>query len=91
MRQLLNNWALAPSVESGVAQLASTLLDGSALARFCAMLKGQGVQPTLADQLCAPGADLGTLLPRAKHRTNVTSLGSGQLKAFEFFRGSMVL
>ena len=55
----------------------ATLHDGTAMAKFVAMLKAQGVQPDVAERLCAEGADIMEILPKANHRTEMKTDKSG--------------
>ena len=54
-----------------------TLHDGTAMAKFTAMLKAQGVKPEVADRLCAKDTDVMEILPKAKYRTEMKNAYSG--------------
>ena len=56
-----------------------TLHDGTAMAKFTAMLKAQGVKPEVADRLCAKDTDVMEILPKAKYRTEMKNAYSGIL------------
>ena len=58
--------------------IGQSLDDGTALDRFCRMLKAQGVKADLADRLCARNTDLYSVLPAAKHQTGVPALSTGE-------------
>ena len=55
-----------------------TLHDGTAIAKFAAMMKAQGVKPEVADRLCAKGTDTTEILPKAKYATEMKSAYSGR-------------
>lgn len=55
--------------QSGKDMVWSHIKDGSALNKFKEMIKCQGVKEELAEKLCTPGADVWTVLPKAKMAT----------------------
>ena len=66
-----------PSVQEGLDMLNATLHDGTAVERFAAMIKAQGVQPELADKLCVRFADVMSILPKSKYNTEIKCPYSG--------------
>jgi len=74
---LLYNSGNASSPSEGSLKIHNTLHDGSAIAKFQAMITAQGVDEKLAQSLCVKGADLSQLLPRASYTTDVLSTKSG--------------
>ena len=67
----------ATGVQQGYHMISDTLHDGTALAKFAAMMKAQGVKADIADRLCAKGTDVMEILPKAKHRTELKIAQSG--------------
>ena len=65
------------SVQEGLDMLNATLHDGTAVERFAAMIKAQGVQPELADKLCVRFADVMSILPKSKYTTEIKCPHSG--------------
>ncbi|KAL3883568.1 hypothetical protein ACJMK2_029820 [Sinanodonta woodiana] len=67
------------SVQDGCGMINSVIHNGTAVNTFCAMLKAQGVEPDLADQLCGTGADVRGLLPKSKRTTEVPCQANGYI------------
>ncbi|KAK2160397.1 hypothetical protein LSH36_134g04034 [Paralvinella palmiformis] len=74
---LLYNVGKASSPDEGSKMIAKSLSDGSAMAKFCQMLKAQGVSEENADKLCSKDSDVFSVIPKAKHRTDVPALHTG--------------
>ena len=80
----------ATGVKQGYHMINDTLHDGTAMAKFFAMLKAQGVCADVADRLCAKGADVMDILPKAKHRTELKIAYSGKSPNIDIsFQGSI--
>ncbi|XP_048239429.1 thymidine phosphorylase-like isoform X2 [Haliotis rufescens] len=75
--ELLSVAGKATSSEEGRRRIMTTLTDGSALAKFCAMVKAQGVEAATADALCARDADVYSILPKAPATKDLLSPKSG--------------
>ena len=65
------------TLEEGVKMLEGRLCDGTAIAKFAAMMKAQGVERAVADRLCEKDADIMSILKRAKYTKEVKSPCSG--------------
>lgn len=74
---LLYRAGKASGVKEGCHLISDTLHDGSAITKFCAMMKAQGVKPNLAEQLSTKGVDVTKLLPKAKYITELKSPYTG--------------
>jgi hypothetical protein len=64
--------------------IGKSLDDGSALAKFCELLKAQGVSDENADKLCAKDSNVFSVLPEAKFKTKVPALSTGELYLPEY-------
>ena len=60
-------------------EIRNTLKNGNAIAKFCAMMKFQGVEPQIADRLCTKGVDATELTnwPKVKNCTEMKIACSG--------------
>ena len=76
---LLANSGNADNTQTGYDMIIKTLKDGSALAKFCAMMKSQGVSSDIADRLCQPGFDMMSILPVAPYKTEIKCTDTGML------------
>lgn len=74
---LLYNVGRAVSPSEGAKAIAGVLKDGQAMEKFKATLKAQRVSESTVEALCATGADVFDVLPRAAHKTPVVALNSG--------------
>src|SRR5688572_28490388 len=88
--QLVFDAKLSASLEEGVAKIAHALEDGSALEKFRQMLKSQGVASNVADVLCSKDKDVFQILPKASHKTDVTSLESGDASFLKLECGKLI-
>ncbi|XP_074083259.1 thymidine phosphorylase [Macrotis lagotis] len=71
----------APTLARGVAQVGETLVNGSALSRFQAMLEAQGVAPSLAQALCSGSpAQRQGLLPTAPTKEELRTVSEGTVE-----------
>lgn len=69
----------AETQDQGVARVAATLDDGSALRRFQLMLSAQGVEPGLARALCSGSpAQRRQLLPHAREQEELLAPEDGE-------------
>ena len=75
---LLYNVGKASCPEEGRRMIGRCLEDGTAMAKFCQLLKAQGVSEKDADVLCSKEADVFSVLPKAKLQTNVPALHTGK-------------
>ncbi|XP_062339713.1 thymidine phosphorylase isoform X2 [Osmerus eperlanus] len=66
------------SLEEGKRAVARTLQDGSALAKFQAMMQAQGVANHVACSLCAAHTDYYRVLRRAQNQTELETQRQGQ-------------
>lgn len=66
------------SPSEGAKAIAGVLKDGQAMEKFKATLKAQRVSESTVEALCATGADVFDVLPRAAHKTPVVALNSGK-------------
>ncbi|KAH9525093.1 hypothetical protein Btru_000312 [Bulinus truncatus] len=80
---LLYAGGLVGSLDEAFQKLRLQIENGAALAKFCAMLKHQGVEPQLADDLCNRNIDPRTKLPRAESTTSFQSLEKGFIKRID--------
>ncbi|CAG5119942.1 unnamed protein product, partial [Candidula unifasciata] len=80
---LLHSGNFVSSIKEGGNLLRSKIADGSALAKFCAMLKGQGVSADVADDLCNPRTDVWKILTQAKNKTEFQSKEDGYVKRLD--------
>ncbi|XP_052810282.1 thymidine phosphorylase-like [Mya arenaria] len=80
----------AGSMDAAVDMVAKTLIDGSALAKFQAMMVAQGVQEELADKLCLKGADVFEYLPKAKHTYEIKCSKSGHIHSIDSMNCAIV-
>ena len=76
---LLFNVGKASSAEEGSKMIANSLSDGSAMAKFCQLLQAQGVSKDVAEKLCSRDDDAFSVLPKAKHQTDVPALRTGSV------------
>lgn len=77
---LVNKAGLATNLEDACRMLEGTLDDGTALAKFSAMMKHQGVTTELADKLCTKGEDVKKILTESRYRTHeILSQNSGYI------------
>lgn len=65
------------SKEDGTKLIADALQSGKALQKFCEMLKAQGVQPDVAQNLCTPHTDPFSVLPLASKNMDLFAEESG--------------
>ncbi|XP_062618277.1 thymidine phosphorylase-like [Saccostrea cucullata] len=75
--QLLFLSGNASSTEEGQKKLKETLNNGEAARKFKEMIIAQGANPEKAEVLCTRGADLWSVLPKAKTVTTLKSKHSG--------------
>lgn len=75
--RLLFTVGVVNELTEGENMIKKTLHDGSAVAKFSAMMKAQGVEPTVADRLCQKGTDLFKFLSKSKHVTEIKSKHTG--------------
>uniref|UniRef100_A0A0B7A8J5 Thymidine phosphorylase n=1 Tax=Arion vulgaris TaxID=1028688 RepID=A0A0B7A8J5_9EUPU len=80
---LLHTSKIVTDVEEGRNRLRSKILDGSALSKFCAMLKGQGVAADVADDICNPQINIWTMLTPSINRTDFYCLIDGYVKRID--------
>jgi len=73
----------AATPEEGVAKVRACISDGTALDVFRKMMKGQGVDSTLADQLCDPDVDIWTKMTPAKSKTELKTSQSGYVQRID--------
>ncbi|KAH3738615.1 hypothetical protein DPMN_045254 [Dreissena polymorpha] len=74
--QILYRAEICETIDEADEMVRKTLEDGSALKKFCAMCKAQGVEPAKADSLCLNGKGF-DLLPKSKYQTELKSPKSG--------------
>ncbi|BFZ09177.1 hypothetical protein BsWGS_12216 [Bradybaena similaris] len=73
----------AASVQEGSDLLRRKVADGSALSKFCAMLKGQGVAPDVADDLCHPQTCIWKRLIPSKNTTDFQCKNDGYVQRID--------
>jgi len=71
------------SEEAGKKLIADTLENGEALQKFCDMIIAQGVQPAVAQKLCAAGTDPFTILPLASQKLELVAEKSGLVSGID--------
>ena len=77
---LLYNVGKASTPEEGAKLIGKSLDDGSALAKFCELLKAQGVNDENADKLCSKDSNVFSVLPQAKFKTEIPALATGEIQ-----------
>ncbi|CAL1530629.1 unnamed protein product [Lymnaea stagnalis] len=77
---LLHAGGFVDSVTVGVESVRNQIDNGQALSKFRDMLKAQGVERQLADDICDPGIDPRSRLPQSKHKTEFTCVSSGYVR-----------
>ncbi|XP_061176774.1 thymidine phosphorylase-like [Saccostrea echinata] len=75
--QLLFLSGNASSTDEGQMKLKETLINGGAARKFKEMIIAQGANPEEAEVLCTNGADVWSVLPKAKFVTPIKSKYSG--------------
>ncbi|KAK3585700.1 hypothetical protein CHS0354_020266 [Potamilus streckersoni] len=88
--QLLMDCGSARDKNEATSRLAEVLKNGSAAEKFCAMMKRQKVDPTLADMLCSKGSNIRKLLPRSKFKTDLQSYKSGYITRIDAMNCALV-
>ncbi|XP_059154015.1 thymidine phosphorylase-like isoform X2 [Physella acuta] len=80
---LLHAGKFVKNVEEGCKTIQEKINNGEALARFCSMLKGQGVNKQLADDLCDPNNDPRSFLPKAKSQSQLCCPSAGYVQRID--------
>ncbi|XP_045197907.1 thymidine phosphorylase-like isoform X2 [Mercenaria mercenaria] len=88
--QLLFKAGHASGLQEAYNIINGTLHNGTAIAKFAAMMKAQGVKADLADRLCEKGVDVFEILPRAKHSTQIKSEMSGYVHDIDAMKCAVV-
>ncbi|KAL4232921.1 hypothetical protein ACF0H5_007608 [Mactra antiquata] len=81
--QLLFHAGKAQTLDDANKMLKATLNEGKAIAKFCEMMKAQGVDPNVAEELCEKGKDVYEILPKAKHCTEIKAKQTGYVEDIE--------
>lgn len=88
--QLLFKVGVASGLQEAYSMINKTLQDGSAIAKFCAMAKAQGVESNTADNLCEKGADMFKILKKSNYTTELKNKQSGYVHDIDAMKCAVV-